>query len=103
MDRDRSTAVQNSLCLGYSRSADRIAGFWATAVETRRWAIVLASAIGVFSPVFIAQLEILVNPTANKIAEICFFDSIVIRRLDVKAEVGSEKSINQSGYNCSGI
>jgi len=64
---------------------------------------VLAWAIGVLSPVLLAQLEILVNPTANKIAEICFFDSIVIRRLDVKAEVGSEKSINHSEYSCSGI
>jgi len=71
-------------------------GFWATAVETRRWAIVLASAIGALTPVVVAQLDILVNPTVNKIAEMYFFDSIVIRPLDVKAEVGSEKSINHS-------
>jgi hypothetical protein len=56
-----------------------------------------------FSPVFLAQLEILVNPMANKIAEICFFDTKVIRRLNVKAEVGSEKSINHSKYSCSEI
>jgi hypothetical protein len=71
-------------------------GFWATAVETRRWAIVWASAIGALTPLLVAQLEILVNPTVNKIAEMYFFDSTVIRRWDVKAEVASEKSINDS-------
>ena len=71
-------------------------GFWATAVETRRWAMVWASAIGELTPLFLAQLDRLVNPTVNKIAEMYFFDSIVIRRLDVKAEVASEKSINDS-------
>ncbi|MEO6860852.1 MAG: hypothetical protein ABI180_04840 [Microcoleus sp.] len=32
-----------------------------------------------------------------------FFDSIFIRLSDVKAELGSEKSINHSEYTCSGI
>jgi len=49
-----------------------------------------------FTPVWLAKLERLVNPTVNKIAEMYFFDSIVIRRWDVKAEVASEKSINDS-------
>jgi hypothetical protein len=71
-------------------------GFWATAVETRRWAIVWASAIGALTPLLLAQLEIFVNPTVNKIAEMYFFDCIVIRRWDVKAEVASVKSINDS-------
>jgi hypothetical protein len=78
-------------------------GFWATAEETRRWAIVFASAIGALTPLLLAQLERLVNPKVNKIAEMYFVDSIVIRRLDVKAEVGSEKSINGSEYSCSRI
>jgi hypothetical protein len=78
-------------------------GFWATAVETRRWAIVWASAIGALTPLLLAQLQRFVNPTVNKIAEMYFFDSIVIRRWDVKAEVASEKSINDSEYSCSRI
>jgi hypothetical protein len=57
---------------------------------------VWASPIGALTPLFLPQLERLVNPTVNKIAEMYFFDSIVIRRWDVKAEVASEKSINDS-------
>jgi hypothetical protein len=71
-------------------------GFWATAVETRRWAIVWASPIGALTPLLLPQLERLVNPKVNKIAEMYFFDSIVIRRWDVKAEVARGKSINDS-------
>jgi hypothetical protein len=57
---------------------------------------VWASPIGALTPLFLPQLERLVNPTVNKIAEMYFFDSKVIRGLDVKAEVASEKSINGS-------
>jgi hypothetical protein len=71
-------------------------GFLPTAEETRRSAIVWASPIGALTPVFLAQLERFVNPTVNKNAEMYFFDSIVIRRWDVKAEVASGKSINDS-------
>jgi hypothetical protein len=71
-------------------------GFWATAEETRRWAIVWASPMGALTPLFLPQLERFVNPRVNKIAEMYFFDSIVIRRWEVKAEVASEKSINDS-------
>jgi len=61
-------------------------GFWATAVDTRRWAIVLAWAIGALTEVLLTQAAVLVNPTVNKIAEMYFFDMIVIRRWEIKFE-----------------
>lgn len=79
-------------------------GFWATAVETRFWAMLLAVTRDVLTGFCLPQLEIVVNPKARKIAEICLFESKVIGRWLLKAEVGSpKKSINASKYSELGI